>query len=62
VLRPLAYPVAYAFEYLLLAFQNSDEPVLAEYWRGYPNDCFEIGFSSAILGFPTLKRWLLEGF
>ena len=63
ILRPLAYPVLYAFTYLALAFTNSrEEDVLLGYWDNYPDKYFKWCEKSFKLGFPTLRRWVLEGF
>jgi hypothetical protein len=62
VLRPLAYPPLYVLTYLELAFSNSNEPVLPGYFDRYPDKYIEWCEKSIKLGFPTLKRWLREGF
>jgi hypothetical protein len=62
VLRPLLYPVLYAFTWLFLAFANSNEKVLPDYWEQYPAVYIEWCKKSLKLGFPTLRRWLLQGF
>lgn len=62
ILQPLAYPVLYLLTYLALAFKNSNDPVLPGYFERYPDEGIEWCAKSIKLGFPTLKRWLLEGF
>lgn len=62
VLYPVAYPLLRIFTYLTLAFQNSKEPVLPGYWERYPDRYLDWCAKSLKLGFPTLRRWLLEGF
>lgn len=54
---PLIYPFAYSVIWLQYAFLGRKDKVLSNYWAGWPDEF--IGFS---IGFPTLKRWLLEGF
>jgi uncharacterized protein (DUF2062 family) len=62
ILRPLAYPVLYVLTYLALAWGNSDDPVLPGYFDRYPDEYLEWCTKSLKLGFPTLKRWLIQGF
>jgi hypothetical protein len=46
---------------VLLAFLNSPDPVLPEYWKDYPW-CYLHRIENCVkLGFPTLSRWLLTG-
>jgi hypothetical protein len=61
ILQPLLYPFLYGIEWVLLAFTNSGNPVLPNYFKNYPDgyvtwckECFK-------LGFPTLRRWLVQG-
>ena len=68
VLTPLAFPFVYSFtcvfKWLSLAFRNSPDPlfpVLPESWKGYPGHLVELWQSAAKCGFPTLGRWLFEG-
>lgn len=63
ILRPVAYPVLYFLSYLALAWDNSNDPVgLPGYFDGYPDEYFEWCAKSIKLGFPTLRRWLMQGF
>jgi hypothetical protein len=62
ILQPVAYPLLYLFTYLGLAFKNSNDPVLPGYFEQYPDEGIELCAKSIKVGFPTLKRWLLEGF
>ena len=62
IARPLAYPLLYVLDYLRLAFFNSKDPVLPNYFEDYPDEHIEGCWRLIKLGFPTLKRGLLEGF
>ena len=62
ILRPPAYPILFFITWLCLAFSNSKAQVLPGYWDEYPKKHFEGIFNSLKLGFPTLWRWLTEGF
>lgn len=62
VLNPLSYPVLYAIEWLRLAFKNSDAPTCPNYFEGYPDRYLTWVADAVKLGFPTLERWLSEGF
>jgi hypothetical protein len=62
VLHPIVYPILYVLIWIILAFDNSAEPVLPNYWKNYPDNYFEWCQRCLKLGFPTLRRWLLEGF
>ncbi len=62
VVKPLAYPVLYCFCWLGFAFMNRLEPVLPNYWHGYPGQLVDFAHDSLTLCFPTLQSWLLDGF
>jgi hypothetical protein len=62
VLQPLAYPLIWGLSYLYLAFENSSEPTLPDYWKHYPDYWFDLSSQVVRLGFPTLGRWLKKGF
>jgi len=61
ILQPILYPILYALTWLILAFGNSGDPVLPNYWKNYPDSYFDWCRSCLKLGFPSLQRWLLEG-
>jgi hypothetical protein len=61
VFHPVLYPVIYTFAWLRLAYRNSSDPVLPDYWTDYPVFYLEWGRKYVGLGLPTLSRWLLEG-
>ena len=62
ILKPLGYPIRYAFRWLVLAYKNSTDEVLPNYWDRYPDEYVE-GIGEALtLGFPNLHRWLVDGF
>ena len=65
VLLPVLYPFAWCLSFLILAFKNSSDPVLPGYWDGYPDKYLKWSESCIRhcikLGFPTLHRWLREG-
>jgi hypothetical protein len=58
---PLAFPFVYAFEWLRLAFQNSDQETCPGYFKDYPDQYLKWIESAAKLGFPTLDLWLFKG-
>jgi hypothetical protein len=62
ILHPIAFVFLYPITYLGLAFTNSADPVLPDYWDQYPEKYFEYCPSAAKLGYRTLLRWLLTGF
>jgi hypothetical protein len=61
ILQPVLYPILWLLNWLLLAFGNSADKVLPNYWTRYPDVYFELVRDCLKLGFPTLRRWLLEG-
>jgi len=61
IMFPILYPLAWCVEWLALAFKNSGDPVLPEYWKGYPDKYVDWCRTCIKLGFPTLRRWLMEG-
>ncbi len=62
IILPLAYWPLFGLGWIAAAFGNSDEPILPEYWKEYPAKIFDGVVTAAKLGFPTLKRWLFQGF
>lgn len=54
---PALYPFSYSWEWLKFAFLGRKDPILPGYWKGYPDDYIK----NFKIGFPTLKKWLLEG-
>lgn len=58
---PLTYPFLYFAEWLRLAFLNSDEPTCPNYFKGYPDDYLNWISNAMRLGFPTLNKWIFEG-
>jgi hypothetical protein len=61
VLHPIAYPVLFILEECRLAYLNSGDPVLPNYWKDYPECYLNWCRKYITLGFPVLCRWLLEG-
>lgn len=62
ILHPFVYPVLYVLVWIDLAFNNRPGPVLPGYWDNYPDRYFNWCWRCLRFGFPTLRRWLLEGF
>ena len=62
IATPLVYPLLYVFTYLQLAFKNSSEDVLPNYWSEFPKRCEKQFVASIKLGFTTLTNWLYKGF
>lgn len=61
VLQPVLYLILWPLNWLALAFGNSGDPVLPGYWSKYPDSYLDWCQRCAKLGFPTLLRWLREG-
>ena len=61
VIVPLLYLPLKGLGELLAAFMNDPNPVLNGYWNGYPESYLKWCRSCFKLGFPTLVRWLREG-
>src|SRR5688572_19040453 len=61
-LHPLGYLVLYPLVYIQLAITDSREPVLPTYWDDYPDKYLDWCWRSIKLGFPTLWRWVINGF
>ena len=61
IVQPLIYPILWPLTWLALAFGNSGDPVLPNYWTNYPDSYLNWCGRCLKLGFPTLQRWLLEG-
>lgn len=64
VLQAVFYYPAKIVAYLVLAVENSDAtgPLLPGYWNDYPGRYIRWCKAALKLGFPTLRRWLFEGF
>lgn len=62
ILTPIAYPALYVFTYVSLAFNNSKEPVLKDYFKAYPDEELGLCLRSLKVGFKTLNEWLVRGF
>ena len=57
VLQPIAYSPLYGLAWLHYAILNIEGDILADYWKGYPDDYV----NNMKTGFPLLKKWLLDG-
>ena len=55
--KPIIFPLAYVWYWLLGAFMGQKDAVLPDYWEKYPDEALE----AFTLGFPTLRSWLLKG-
>jgi hypothetical protein len=62
LLIPVAYPFVYAAHWLVLAFQNSHDSVVPNYWKGYPDDQFSFAWKGVKLGWRSLGTSLVDGF
>ena len=61
ILKPIFYPLIYILVWVYMAFMNSSDPVLPYYWSEYPAWFFVECRDSFKLGFPTLRKWLIDG-
>lgn len=57
VLVPAAYIPLFVITWIQYSFLGTDREVLPDYWKTYPDEIFK----NMETGFPTLKKWLLEG-
>ncbi len=62
VLQYLAYWPMKTVLWLIAAFNNDDSSILPDYWDGYPEDVLSEIPQAVRIGFPTLRRWLVDGF
>jgi hypothetical protein len=62
IIIPIGFPVLKFISELGLAFLNSDAESLSGYWNEYPDKYIKFCKTSLLIGFPTLRNWLFDGF
>jgi hypothetical protein len=62
ILQPVIYLPLWIVVYLGYAWSNCDDPILPDYWKGYPSDTVRSCVKFIKIGFPSLNYWLWNGF